>query len=145
MNTKGEYSAAVLRLLFALMVLSVVAFFVIGEAIMPEENPTERGECVLYEADWEQVLPDGSRKTVEIPGQCDAKRGEVVRLETTLSQNQEDVWFCMRASQQDMRVYVDDELRKEYTTISKTCRQNLYTKWFISYDINNLFIIFIII
>ena len=83
---------------------------------MPGENPTQRGACDLYVANWERVLPDGSRETVEVPGQCDAKRNEVVRLETILSQNQEDTWFCMRASQQDMRVYVEDELRKEYTT-----------------------------
>ena len=84
---------------------------------MPTENPTENDTCVEYDADWEWVLPDGERKTVTVPGQCDAKRGEIVRLETVLSQNQEDEWFCMRASQQDMRVYVGDSLRKEYTTV----------------------------
>jgi len=116
LKIKGEYSVVILRVLFALMVLLVVSFFWIGETVMPGENPTQRGACDLYVANWERVLPDGSRKTVEIPGQCDAKRNEVVRLETILSQNQEDTWFCMRASQQDMRVYVGDELRKEYTT-----------------------------
>jgi CheY-like chemotaxis protein len=117
LKTKGKCSAVVLRVVFAFLLVAVLAFFLVGETIMPTENPTENDTCVEYDADWEWVLPDGERKTVTVPGQCDAKRGEIVRLETVLSQNQEDEWFCMRASQQDMRVYVGDSLRKEYTTV----------------------------
>lgn len=117
METKGKNSAVVLRVIFALFFVSTLAFFLVGEIIMPMENPTRSSACVEYEADWEWVLPDGTRKTVEVPGSCDAKRGETVRLETVLSQNQENTWFCMRASQQDMRVFVGDELRGEYTTV----------------------------
>lgn len=117
MKTKENSSTVVLRVLFALFLVSVLAFFVIGETIMPTENPTEQGICTVYEAEWEWVLPDGTRQIAEVPGQCHAQRGVPVRLETVLLQIQEDTWFCMRASQQDMRVYVGDELRKEYTTV----------------------------
>ena len=61
MKKKGEYSVVVLRVLFAVMVLLVVSFFWIGETVMPGENPTQRGACDLYVANWERVLPDGSR------------------------------------------------------------------------------------
>lgn len=84
--------------------------------MMPPEDPTESGECVVYEADWERVLSDGTRMPVTLPGNYKIARNEVVRIETSLSNNQKDIWFCMRASQQDMRVYVGEELIKEYTT-----------------------------
>ena len=51
-----------------------------------------------------------------MPGECEAGRNGVGRLETVLPGNQRDTWYCMRASQQDMRVYIGNELRKEYTT-----------------------------
>lgn len=117
MKTKGRCSAVILRIIFALLLASVLAFFLVGETMMPSENPTEKGSCVAYEADWERVLPDGTREGVKVPGQCSTNRGETVRLESVLSKSQENTWFCMRASQQDMYVYVGDELRKVYTTV----------------------------
>ena len=105
-----------LNIIFGIMFLMIIFLLVFGEVLMPVEDPTESGECVLFEGDWERVFSDGTREKIELPGQCDAKRGEVVRLETILPQNQSDTWYCMRASQQDMRVLVGEELRKEYST-----------------------------
>ena len=116
MRVKEERLEKICKIIFWIMLLSVLLFLGIGEIVMPRENPTESGKCVLFEADWERVFSDGTRNPVEIPGQCAAERGEAVRLETTLPEDVENIWFCMRASQQDMRVYLDQELRKEYTT-----------------------------
>jgi len=113
---KINYISTALHIIFGLMLLAVVVFFVVGEIVMPPEDPTENGDCIVYEADWERVLPDGTREAVTLPGQCEAARNEVVRLETRLATDQKDTWFCMRASQQDMRVYVADKLVQEYTT-----------------------------
>ena len=116
MEFKGKYTSKVLHTIFALMLLAVLVFFVAGELFMPKEDPTGSGKCALYAGEWERVLADGTREPVKVPGQCKAARGEVVRIETALSESQEDVWYCMRASQQDMQVYIGDELIKEYTT-----------------------------
>lgn len=116
MNAKEERLIKVLKIMFGIMFLSVMVVFVVGEIFLPVENPTESGECVLYEADWKRVRQDGTRESIELPGQYAAERGEAVRLETVLPENQDDMWLCMRASQQDMRVYVGDELRTEYST-----------------------------
>lgn len=116
MKTKEERIIKILKIIFGCMLLAVIVFLFLGEILMPKEDPTESGECVLLEAAWERVYADGTRESIELPGQCDAERGEVVRLETTLPQNQSDTWFCMRASQQDIRVFLGDELKKEYCT-----------------------------
>ena len=116
MEFKGKYTAKVLHSIFGLVLVAVITFFVAGELIMPKEDPTGRGSCALYDGEWERVLPDGTREDVKLPGQCKAGRGETVRIETSLSKSDEDIWYCMRASQQDMRVFLSDELIKEYTT-----------------------------
>ena len=98
------------------MMVAVVLFLVLGEVLMPRENVSVGYECELFEADWKRIYENGSWEMVTIPGECDAERGEVVRVETTLPAEQEDVWFCVRASQQDMKIFVGDTLREEYTT-----------------------------
>lgn len=116
MQTPKGQGAKVLKIIFGIMFFSVIALFFLGEIFLPAENPIGNGECVLLEDGWEQVFSDGTRESIKVPGRCEAEWGETVRLEIILPQSQEDTWFCMRASQQDMLVYVGDELRKEYTT-----------------------------
>ena len=116
MKKKDAYILVIHKYLFGIMLLSVVVFLIFGEIFMPAENPTDSGECRLYEGEWERVYPNGNREEIKIPTVCEADRGEVVRLETVLSSEQQDEWFAIRASQQDMRVYVDGELRQEYST-----------------------------
>ena len=98
------------------MMVAVVLFLMLGELLMPRENISIGNKCELFEAEWKRVFENGSWERVSIPGECSAERGEVVRVETTLPAEQEDVWFCARASQQDMKIYVGDELREEYST-----------------------------
>ncbi len=116
MKTKGERIANTIKIVFVVSFLLIVAFFVVGEAIMPNENPTKNAQKVLFEANWERVFSNGIRQSIDVPGQCVAETGEVVRIETVLPDNQIDTWLCMRASQQNMRIYVGDTLRQEYNT-----------------------------
>ena len=98
------------------MLVAVLLFFVLGEVLLPKDNLSEQEECELFQADWVRELPDGSTEPVEIPGKCKANRNELVRVTTVLPQNQKDAWFCIRSSQQDMQIYIGDELRQEYST-----------------------------
>ncbi len=116
MEKRGQQLREILKILFVIAFLSVVVFFCLGEVFLSKENPTGSGKVTLYEGGWERVYADGTRFTVALPGTTKAERGETVRLETSLPENQENTWFCMRASQQEMYVFVGDELRKKYTT-----------------------------
>ena len=116
MKTKGTQVGKVLNSIFICILVGVILLLVIGEVVMPEENSTSRGKSTLFKAQWERVFLDGSREEIELPVICDAMRGETVRIETNLAENQQDTWMCMRASQQDMYVYVGEELRMEYCT-----------------------------
>ena len=98
------------------MMVAVILFLILGEIFMPRENSSVGQECSLYETEWKRVFDDGAWEVVAVPGECEAERGEVVRIETTLPVDQEDIWFCTRASQQDMNIYVGGKLREEYST-----------------------------
>lgn len=111
---RNQMSLKILKIMFGLVLLSVMLMFVLGEMLLPAEDAMQNGACTQLQAEWERVHEDGAREKVQLPGRCDAKWGEVVRLETVLPDTQQDTWICMRASQQDMRIYVDGELRQEY-------------------------------
>lgn len=106
-----------LKIIFGMMLLAVIMLFILGEIFLPKENPTGNGVPALIGEDWERVYSDGTKERIYLPGQYNADRGEVIRLEMTLPKDQNDTWLCMRASQQDMRIYIDGELRKEYSTV----------------------------
>ena len=116
MRAKEERLILIQKIAVGIMFLSVILLLLLGELLMPKEDPTESGECILLEAEWERVYDDGTREKIEVPGHYDAERDKTFRIETTLPLNQNNTWICMRASQQDMYVFVDGQLRKEYTT-----------------------------
>ncbi len=116
MKKKSLSMKVVQHILEAMMLLSFL-FFLLGEIFYPPENLSESSTFSVYEAEWMQLMPDGTQCEITVPGKCIAKRGEWVNIATTLALQQEDTWICVRSMQQDIRIYVDDELRKEYSTI----------------------------
>ncbi len=114
---KQKKFGKILRSILEVMLVSVFVFFLIGEAVLPEENEAEAGGCSLFSAEWVRVYGDGTKVPIAVPGECVAERGELVTIETTLPDEQQDTWLCIRSMQQDMKIYVDGSLRKEYSTV----------------------------
>ena len=124
-----KWGMRIVQSILGLMMLGVFLFFIWGEIHLPAESFSEAEECRLFQADWKRVMPDGENVlngegvskeegvSVKIPGKYKAAPGEKVIVETVLSQEQENICLCIRSLQQDIRIYVDDELRKEYSTI----------------------------
>lgn len=107
------------KYILGVMLAAVLAFWVCGELILPTDNSVDYNDCTVYEGIWRRIWPDGTKEYIVVPGTCEAARKEPVRIETVLPDNQEDIWFCVRSSQQDMKIYVGEELREEYTTSGK--------------------------
>lgn len=101
--------------LAGLMIVSIL-YFLVGELVMPSEKMYVGNDCNTYHDGWVQVMPDGTKESVVIPGERDVESGEILVIEKDLSRIQKDTWICIRSSQQDIRIYVGDELREEYTT-----------------------------
>lgn len=106
-----------LKIIWTLMILLGAGYLLLGEWILPDDQLGSGGWCEQFEAEWEQIYPDGSRVPVEIPGRCEVTQNHEATIETVLPENLEHNTFLRFWSQrQDMEIYVDGELRQEYTT-----------------------------
>ncbi len=103
--------------LFMLVLILIFGYFILGQALAPDEREQVDSEFEIFETQWQQVLEDGTKVPVEVPGKVEAKQGEVVTLVTTLPEHiyrRENL--CFRVIWQDVNVYIDGELRKSYNT-----------------------------
>lgn len=106
-----------LQIIFYILFFGASLYFILGQALFPKEDSFDQGQASLFSVQWERVYPDGKREPVEVPGKCEAERGEVVRIETKLPSLLPDVaYLCFRGSQQDVTVYIGNTLRKRYST-----------------------------
>lgn len=107
----------VINVIFAVLLVIVGAYFLLGELFLPSEQLDHYSVCTEYMGEWKRIMPDGMEEIVTMPGKCVAERNETVVVETTLP---DDIdagrYLCFRSAKQDMRFYIDGELRKEYST-----------------------------
>ncbi|MBQ8040020.1 MAG: hypothetical protein IJ274_09170, partial [Lachnospiraceae bacterium] len=99
------------------MLIFSFLFFIIGENVLPENDVMEGSTFQNFEAQWVQEMPDGTKTPVTIPGNCDVSYGEWGVISTQLPENQTDTWLCARSMQQELNIYVGEELRKAYSTL----------------------------
>ncbi len=93
-----------------------ILYFVIGELSSHKESYFKVGMSETFNEGWEMMLDDGTMVPIKVPGSYDVDSGELFITEKKLPNDFEGTWICIRSSQQDIKIYVDDELRKEYST-----------------------------
>lgn len=105
------------NLIFAALCLVVAMYFVFGEIFLPSDSLDEEAVCARYTGQWERIAEDGTRAPAAVPGKCEAGRDEMVAVETVLPDVIENGrYLCFRSAKQDMKFYIDGELKKEYST-----------------------------
>ena len=106
-----------IKTFFTVMLIALFCFFFISQTFFPEERDSVITQCEEFVTDWEQILENRERKSVEVPGKLPAEEGEVIKIVTTLPETIRDgQYICFRTIWQDVAVYVDGECRVEYTT-----------------------------
>lgn len=135
MKKQKNFGMGILQSILGGMLLAAFLFFFIGEAVLPPENLEDIGEQTLYSGTWEQVLPDGTREEIKVPGECKTKQGEWVTVETVLPEKLRDVSFTIRSMQQDFKIYVGDELRREYSTVDTQLFGKTSTITYVFFDV----------
>ncbi|MCM1181170.1 MAG: hypothetical protein NC347_12990 [Clostridium sp.] len=107
----------VINLIFAVLLVMVGAYFLLGELLLPSDKLNDYSECAEYSGEWKRIMPDGTTDAVTMPGKCVAGRNETVVVETELQDDMESGrYLCFRSAKQDMRFFVDGQLRSEYST-----------------------------
>lgn len=117
MSTKmGNKIQKYITYICAASLIIVFAYFIFGEIFLSPDELENNYFCTEYTGEWERVRSDGSRESVTIPGKCEADRNEVVVVETKLPESiEEGRYLCFRSAKQDIRFYIDGELRQEYS------------------------------
>lgn len=110
-------SQKAINIIFASLVIIVSAYFLFGEIFLPSDQMDQYSVCDVYRGEWERIMADGTREPAAMPGKCAAERNETVVVETKLPEGIEDGrYLCFRSAKQDMRFFIDGQLRKEYST-----------------------------
>ena len=116
---KGKESKVItiLKGIFLFFVFAICMYFVLGQFFLSYEQEIGNGDYGTYSEGWIWEKEDGTEETIEIPGKCDAERNERIVIKNVLPDDVRDnLYLCVRSSKQEMKVYIDDELRQEYTT-----------------------------
>ena len=125
----------VVQVILGFLMLLTFAFLIWGELCQEPENVSEESTFAVYKEEWVQCLPDGSEVPVRIPGNCEAEYGEWVVIASTLPADLQEMSFCIRSMQQDIRVYVDGQLRKEYSTLDTQLFGTTSTMTYVFFDV----------
>ncbi|MGN0513452.1 MAG: response regulator [Lachnospiraceae bacterium] len=117
-DKKNRYNLlTVIKMIFLVMLVCVFLYLILGEILLPHDAPSVKEWCEEFTADWILTREDGSEMEIEIPGRCEAKRQEVIKVRTTLPEITEyDTYMCIRSLKQEMQIYIDGELRESYST-----------------------------
>lgn len=135
MEPQKNQRMKIIHYILGFLMVSSFLFFILGEILLPAENGSVNSTFSTFHADWNRILPDGTEEPTVVPGPNDANRGEWVTIATTLPQNQENTCFCIRSMQQDLRIYVGDELRKEYSTLDTQLFGKTSTITYVFFDV----------
>ena len=102
---------------FFTSIVVLVLFFVFGQLLLPKEKEILEFQCDEFVSEWERILDSGERVSVEVPGKVEAASGEEVWYATTIPEDiDENKVLAFRTVWQDARIYIDNELRTEYST-----------------------------
>lgn len=105
------------KIFFGAALFFTFLFLIIGEIVLPDERDKKKAECEVFEASWQQVLENGDRIPVVLPGKIEAEWGEIVTVVTELPEGIHDGQVIVfRPIWQDVEIYVDGELRQSYNT-----------------------------
>ena len=113
----NEKMLKIRRWAYYILMIAIVTGFLVAEAIFPSERTGMSLESnILYRGSvfWEKS--DGTRQEITVPGKYDVPVGETMVLVTRLPDNYNENAIGLRSSLQDIRFYLDGELRCEYTT-----------------------------
>ncbi|MGN0328704.1 MAG: response regulator [Lachnospira sp.] len=113
---RADKCIKIVSVVFRILFIAVIVYFIVGQVVFPGLDSKEY-EMKELDLEWTYTRESGEQQKVRLPGNFDADRNEVLTLESVLPYEIEDGWYiCIRSNRQELSVYIDGELRQEYTT-----------------------------
>ena len=138
MNQKYEKINFIIKCCSVLAMVSILLYAILGEIFLPSERGDEAFFCTMYESTWTQVFSDGSTEQIQLPGKIktDYKNENRIEIRNILPMEiEEGTYLIFRTAKQDFTIYVDGELRKEYSTKNSRFMGNVSPTYYLFVDI----------
>lgn len=106
------------RILNAVLIFSVIVLlsvFIIGNLVLPDERHHSTSSTIHHFSDGWHLRQNGELKSIQIPATIHEPE-DPLTIENTLPDITPGEFISIRSSQQDVKFYVDGELRGEYHT-----------------------------
>lgn len=117
MKRENDTFQQYIKIAFYLFVtISLVAFIGIQLFYPSERESSARPDNLRFEGTLYWEKPDGTTEEIVCPGNYPVEPGETMVISATLPEDYKETSLCIRGSQQDVRFYIDGELRSEYDT-----------------------------
>ena len=116
--TKDKYVISkTKRYPYYILMFAILIWFVAMEIFGTNERMIDMSaDSLIYSGRFTWQKPDGSAESVDVPGHYSIPAGETMILTTTLPDDYNAHVIAFRSSLQDVKCYIDGELRTEYST-----------------------------
>lgn len=130
--TKDKYVISkTKRYPYYILMFAILIWFVAMEIFGTNERMIDMAaDSLIYSGSFTWQKPDGSTESVDVPGHYSIPAGETMILTTTLPDDYNAHVIAFRSSLQDVKCYIDGELRTEYSTKStRLCGKNSASRY----------------
>lgn len=112
-----KYNLQGIKVFFYILMIAILGWFLCMQFFGANEQGNDvQSQSPVYTGTFYWEKEDGSKQKINLPGNYEIKPGHTMILSTTLSEDYDATSFAIRSSLQDVKFYVGDELRKEYST-----------------------------
>ena len=95
----------VIRIIAFICIAIGIIGFVVAELVLPSEVDESLFFCEPFEPQWVQVMPDGTRKPVDVEDRLEGEPGETFTIETKVTDDLGTYgYFCIKSARQELRI-----------------------------------------
>ena len=105
------------RYFFYILMVAIFGWFLFMQFFGKNERAIENApNSVVYTGAFTWEKPDGTSEEISVPGRYDIPKGETMVLVSQLPDDLNESSIALRSSLQDVKLYVDNDLRVSYST-----------------------------
>ena len=107
----------VVKYTLLLIIIVTLGYGIYGQLYLADERTEDMSFCQPLNTKWYRVGDGGSREEIKMPSSIKLERGKVDVIETVLyDEIAKGACVSVISSKQDVKIYIDDELRETYST-----------------------------
>ena len=104
------------RVLFYGVIFVLFVAYILGQHLYPSEREERKEDSIVYRGSFVWEKADGSEEEIQVPGKYEVPAGETMVIRTVLPQDYHESTIALRASMENVHIYIAGELRTVYDT-----------------------------